>query len=347
MKKSILSVCILSFFFTGCSNEQGGYSVHSIIGADDRVPTSDYSNLIGVFQVNGENICTAFISGENEITTAAHCLVQEIADYTFQLPNGKKYPVNSMIYLNGSADIAVLGSPVGLNYIQSDNFYSNRELSLISFSSDFGGLIKSKNGSAVVEGNFLLHTFDSLPESSGSPLLQNGNVVGLHIGTKAADFVNVALYLQNENTANIFDLGHDFEPEFKIKKKIGGSIGNAIGQVTNPIRDTVTAPIANAVENLTAGSRNLIVNRMAQAVANDPNVRKESAGWTLKSCNRVGSGVIGTAALIYQAPVCSLIGAGVGSVACAAFIAGSTALITDTTCTQLCNDRHLRDPECR
>lgn len=44
----------------------------------------------------------------------------------------------------------------------------------------------------------------------------------------------------------------ELEPQWKIKipKKIGGTVGEVIGKVTNPIKDNVTAPIADAFSGL-------------------------------------------------------------------------------------------------
>ena len=59
----------------GCGQERTTTSSpKDFIGSDDRVSTQQLSDRIGMLAFKGKPLCTAFISGANQITTAAHCI---------------------------------------------------------------------------------------------------------------------------------------------------------------------------------------------------------------------------------------------------------------------------------
>ena len=110
-------------------------------------------------------------------------------------------------------------------------------------------------------------------------------------------------------------------------------------------RDPATYTACESTKAVACRVLKPLVNQMGKAIGRDSRVKAqaEEKGWTSASCRRNGNYLFGTIGLIYQTPMCTAVGAGVGTAACYAYLASQAVGITEIACTQLCHDKHLKD----
>lgn len=255
MKKVTLVTGIVFLLSAGCSSEDDS-TVHSIFGEDDRVISDQYSELVGGIFFAREHICTAFVSGPNEITTAAHCFddEQSLDQYSYDTLLGASYPIDGVSKFIPSADFISLNVQVGEQHLIEGQYSDQEESKIVSW--DDSQAVISATGWTLantvhpVNYGLIYHTLVTVSGSSGSPLIQNNRVVGVHLGYLEGSDVNFAIILSELHKIDLSsEILDNLTPEFKVKKpkikipnKIGGSVGHAIGQVTNPIKDAVKIP---------------------------------------------------------------------------------------------------------
>ena len=87
--------------------------------------------------------------------------------------------------------------------------------------------------------------------------------------------------------------------------------------------------------------------RMGRIVADNPEFKSKARteGWTIEKCRTAGTGIAAVIAGFQGTGICAAYVAGepLSTSACVGLIVASGATITEIACTQLCNDRHLRD----
>jgi hypothetical protein len=211
MKKSIfklgggIAILLLSI---ACTPKSRGSFVSAIVGADDRkdlkdgpieesvgyllyeVDTSKNTKVKGQKGVHLKTICTAFASAEREVTTASHCydnpkvLMQPDESLFFVSASGKKYSLNSH-KLDRKQGLLVLTSSEKLKPLKmGKEFVKGLKTEIISYRNDKKKLAINGNALSTTEPKhgILQHSMDTVPGSSGSPILQNGQVIAVHLG---------------------------------------------------------------------------------------------------------------------------------------------------------------------
>lgn len=192
---------LLAFLSASCGKqrtEEWSAELQSIVGPDGRKTTvaADALGKVGqfhrfVFQkgylLPVKGTCSAFASGPQEVTTAGHCFSKLEDHKAFVFINGKGeiHRLLRMTYRSESAkgDIAKFFAPTVKEYFQQVEFDPARPVTMLSYSSDLGAFTQSAAESAILEGSsgYLFSQLDSVKGASGSPILQDGKVVAMHV----------------------------------------------------------------------------------------------------------------------------------------------------------------------
>ncbi len=190
-----ISCLVAITLLSGCGSDSSADTT-SIIGKDDRntLTSSMLKKRIGTLNYSGSSVCTVFASGKNEITTAIHCLSDANLAAFSVLVNGKVMKISDAHFFV-KADVVKLDIDGISDYFQASGFSDSEKSEIGSYALDKKEFVLSSKGSAVSanEEGFIMHTLDTIPGASGSPILQNGKVVGVHIGSVS----------ENNNVKNI------------------------------------------------------------------------------------------------------------------------------------------------
>lgn len=223
--KIVSVVCICSFIVS-CNPDEGGApsQVLQIVGDDNRTQLSDKTmrTALGAFLIDGQASCTAFATSSLQVVTAAHCYKGVEADQKYSFKTDDGVFALQLKQLIENADVAIFE----LEYDVLQNFY---EVSMMppqtTRSSSEGverpltqlvsvdiesmeylitetGYMRNFGDQGGESSGIYLHTLDTLPGSSGSPILQNGKVVAVHLGS-IGDSDNYAVGYSRLNSINL------------------------------------------------------------------------------------------------------------------------------------------------
>ena len=120
-------------------------------------------------------LSTAFKTAPNEYITAYHCVIDK---------DGQ--PIQELTLLSPKADLAYFSvrgynSEVSLELSNASDMNSN--ISIYSFVD--GRLVTDKNCRFVkqdINSGLMIHECDTVPGASGSPIIFDGKVIGIHLG---------------------------------------------------------------------------------------------------------------------------------------------------------------------
>ena len=139
-------------------------------------------------------VCTGFKVSINEYITAYHCVVDQegnpLSNLELAFTSGESYLVDKFSRLDARSDLAyfsVLGNEnlAKLDLVRSSEPYTKLSTYSADLSSSSVHLVTQKDCMVIgqdTESGLLLHNCDTVPGSSGSPILSNGKVVGVHLG---------------------------------------------------------------------------------------------------------------------------------------------------------------------
>lgn len=207
----------------------------------------------------GEKLCNAFLEAENLVTTALHCIgedADQFIGYTFKNLQGVESDLVEVVYLDPKKDLVTY--MVDYNYPSyykkelAMNLNAKLELRAIvdeTLYSTFCPIVKAEPDFAVVR-----HTCDSSPGFSGSPMIQDGKVTGVHLGSQLVDNdYNYAIdfaFLSSEE-ADITGL-EDFRGEFGRRLRIHRapriSIPNPLDAVNDAVKNKANE-LANSAKS--------------------------------------------------------------------------------------------------
>ncbi len=168
----------------------------ALIDQNDLVPeqSESYVQKIGSL-TNGKSNCTAFLTGPSELSTAAHCVeTADLKSFRFNIANRLfKLKSRKLNRKTGFASLVVDGNFE--NYFEFDSLKSDA-VTLVAYDYQNHELASHKSCRVNRDLNYkglLVHTCDSVAGMSGSPLLQQGKVVGIHLGSLPLNQANGAL----------------------------------------------------------------------------------------------------------------------------------------------------------
>lgn len=198
-----------------CGSAPSDADLFRIVGSDERqlLPESEGERLmVGSLAWEGQPVCTAVVFATQNIITAAHCLQnRDEGAFTFETADGSFAVSRRESRVFPSYDIALLrvlpaaedesfaeeAYPSEVHTFQTMHplayLRDDRDFELVSAIA--GQRLLASRGQAdelAVDALGLYHyELDTEIGSSGSPLLQDGFVIGIHIGFK--DGMNVAV----------------------------------------------------------------------------------------------------------------------------------------------------------
>lgn len=193
-----------------CGYQEDTSDLAAIIGEDQRAFKLEQTlkKSIGKISLNGEEYCTGFISGNFEVTTAAHCLYEDVSitEYKFITADGNTFTFAGVEEYNENTDLARLDlNRAASDFLEVGDIDFKQDFSLAGWNSQSGSFFESKKiekESFFSYKSFLMHSLDTTPSSSGSPIMQNGKVVGVHLGYVADINYNIGLILTNRHLAD-------------------------------------------------------------------------------------------------------------------------------------------------
>ncbi len=193
---------------------------------------------------DGASICTAFATSADEIWTAAHCVDEDLSLFEFQTKRGEKHSVELVVRRDDKSDIVQLRVKPGMKaYFRNGKEPVNGSASrVVSLDVSSMKLVESINGSMFRYQGFWVHSYDTLPGASGSPVINsNDEVFAIQIGQLTKSRLNVAAPLPHTqfSEAKLDNLGDTVIVEgcCKIKgPKIPTKIGGTLGQIGEGIK---------------------------------------------------------------------------------------------------------------
>ena len=202
--------------FSNCrTSRPQSYEPKAIFGKDNRSKLLDkkLSNLIGFISTPYGN-CTAFVSGHDQLTTSAHCIRGiAVKDILFERADDMGIPVLDIGKVFYKADVANLVIAKQEEYIKQGHFNSNIKTVIASYDAN-SNTIQTNECDAEGDGT-IYHYCDTLKGSSGSPIIQSGEVVGVHLGVLNNKKSNIGVRLSDIENEDVSSL--DFEIERKTR----------------------------------------------------------------------------------------------------------------------------------
>ena len=202
---------------SSCGHDRKNSQIKSIIGQDNRKQVNDAAIKSLVGKITGPfGTCTAYISGKSELTTALHCVdMAHPSQVMFTTDDNINIPILSEKEHFEKADVIKLNIPEQDNFIASEKFQEDLPLTVLGYDPKQNKILTDQCFFTEKEKNIfpgvIFHGCDTLKGASGAPLLQNGKIVGLHVGTVVDHTINVAIDFSQLSTVNLFDLV--YEPE--------------------------------------------------------------------------------------------------------------------------------------
>lgn len=197
MKRSLLLHCVATLLLT-CScgpSISPDSKVFQIIGPDERTHAPHrYDALVGSLRFGDFHVCTAFLSAPNTVSTATHCAPSQanLGQYSFVTQNGSRIELTHRLTHENSGYVALETAKPNSHYLEFAPLNENKPIELISYSELYRGLRVSQSGSFTTTPRGILHTLDTEAGASGSPLIQDGRVVGVHEGAVKGQELNYA-----------------------------------------------------------------------------------------------------------------------------------------------------------
>ena len=190
MKKIGKMGLILSFVLvSSCGTQKNDQSPTEKAKQDQ----TKWESLVGSLG-HGDKLCTFFVTGENQLTTAYHCLetapgqIQDVDQLKIQLADGTGLKALEVESLIPAKDLATLTVDEDLEaYLASGSPTMDRPMTLVAYDQDEERLSVNQHCRPEtlidIAGVF---TFDCETQGhySGAPLIQDGKVVGIHLGYK-------------------------------------------------------------------------------------------------------------------------------------------------------------------
>lgn len=196
-------IIIATTLLATCSAQKESSGLNGIIGSNDLTKTTENSHIQGLLSTTAGRDCNAFLIAPNLIATTLHCVgedPQSFIGYKFKPINGVASAIVDSSYSDDSKDMIVY-------YTQSTykHFYVLGKVDLsspariVAFDHDSSSLVTEE--CAISKENskdgIIAHTCDTKPKFSGSPILQGGKVVGMHIGFNPKKNLNYAFNLDD------------------------------------------------------------------------------------------------------------------------------------------------------
>gem|GEM_PF-3436531 len=218
--------------WTGCksSSTAGSSGVKQVIGDNDLVPEQDQTlrATVGLLTLD-KGVCTAFVTGKNEITTAAHCITEakSLTDreyyrkLSFRTGTGVTTALSDVADVNAKQDRLVLTTVHSFDKVLNVGKAVGTRLKVVGYDSTPGKQDLYTNEGCKLEkriprSGVFTHSCDTIPGMSGAPMLEGNLVVGIHLGYQQAIDRNAAFDFDQINDTStdvsIVGIANEFGP---------------------------------------------------------------------------------------------------------------------------------------
>ena len=209
--------------FLGCQGDEVLDGPKAILGENDLILVGHKALEAkhGSLTV-GQRRCHGFLSYKNHVTSALHCIGRDpfsFIGFLFQNRNGEEAYVDDIVYLDSTKDL--------VTYSLSRDFDSYYDFAPFDPKAPFimRGLDKEnglmfedtcRHEGLLREHAAILYGCDTKPGFSGSPLIQRGKVVGVHIGYHVNRGLNYGVNLGQrfDENSDITELAADSRLEW-------------------------------------------------------------------------------------------------------------------------------------
>lgn len=194
----------------------------AIIGADQRqvIATKNLADLIGSLAAPSGKMCTAFISGTNTLTSAAHCLDLNdgLTTYRFITASHRQIQIKGRLPFLSLNEMVRLEIEPQSSFLPAANFDPHQPIQVVGYDLQQNNLLAS----ALCSGNetasspgILFYACDTVSGFSGSPILQGSRVIGIHAGHDANLVKNVGILLEKAD-----QIADSFFDHIQLEKKV-------------------------------------------------------------------------------------------------------------------------------
>ena len=334
---SLFSLAIASAFLMNCKPNARESQVKEIIGADNRADIKDDRILsrLGLLNV-GDHKCNAVLVAPDTIATVVHCLDSKnlgtIVGLTFTTAEGKSALVKQLLTIDKKKDLALYRLDKS-----GFNFFAPKLESKIAESIVVAGFDTTKNrwlhASCEIKeksSEFASFTYDcdTAPGMSGSAVISNDRVIGLHVAYDKQLNQNLAL-----------DFSTVSNPSAEIAKRPRINLewppcicchGCDVPKLELP-----------SWEGFQGGMLDQLKNVAAPAVGE----KAMDNGWSYPECLTSGLGVVTAVCTPAYTMICTATGlatAGTGVPPCLAWIGGTSGIVVGVACKQSCVDGRIK-----
>jgi hypothetical protein len=226
-QSQLLSVLTVGMLFVGCGQKSNDSSLKKEISNNEFVETSVVEDsllkdTVGLLSVDGAKVCHAFVTGQQEVTTAAHCIsgIGDASVIDFHTASGKTYKLKAQ-KINNRADVAILSSSQNFSQFLEKNmsFMGSSQQASKLLTVEGKQLISQENSPLfAIDGykGILLHLYDTKKGISGAPMLdENNKIIGVHVGAVSNDNFNAIVDVSLFDSETI-DVQQMFELEIDL-----------------------------------------------------------------------------------------------------------------------------------
>ncbi len=200
----VLTPLWVGLALVGCF--KSGNEVRQVEERRDNLPTLTRDHFaVGAVKVSGQTRCIGFFSSQSEVTTARGCVATASADQVTVSFSNQAIEVTEIKALSDAIVVlTVAGSDRTRSVLELARIEAGAPLFVLSrdYSSEEGMGQALRPGATLVQaGGGLLHYKANLQKgSAGSPLIQSGKVVGIHLGQRSSGGNRVGVELSFNGT---------------------------------------------------------------------------------------------------------------------------------------------------
>lgn len=263
-----------------------------IVGEDNRTDVGDAAlrSAVGKLAEGDKAFCTAFRIADDKIMTARHCIASRVVEGLRFLTSGEVAFVSKIESSYADADVAILftSQSRGVALQLADNPRNFKEGQLVGYDLRADRLLSDSTGqmSGAEAPGVINHTFDTIPGSSGAPIINSqGRVIAIHLGADnlTGNPLNYGVWIDSIATAKVPSTLSEQETleeaailiaKYLVDKYVGPSLERAIEKFTDWVIDTfkkmiskdTTTPAAKEInggrsEQLPASGERQLVER--------------------------------------------------------------------------------------
>ena len=199
--KKVLFMAFLLGSGAACQNEKSPSGQNAIIGNSDFVVVEDEKKRSKHgFLDTGERRCNAFLSGAREVTAALHCIGDDplaFVGFQYEAEGGLVTGVVDVLFLDDKKDMVTYAVEKSFDsyYEFASSLDLEAKIKVVGIDHSIDKVVETACDikDLLLPQAAIEYTCDTKSRFSGSPIVQGGKVVGVHIGYNPEKNVNYGL----------------------------------------------------------------------------------------------------------------------------------------------------------